>query len=1170
MAVLNIHFLGIANLTIDDIPIHLERRNSLALLAYLVLTNRPHTRDELATLLAGDVGDGPARKLLRNALADLVEHGLRDYLHTNRQTVAFNTASPYTLDITTLDELSAAGDLATPDELAWASDRCDWELLSGLGAREAPDFELWLLGERERRGQQLRELAQRHLSTLLASEQIEAGIGLARRLLVVEPWNEAVHCSLMRLHARAGQVANALAQYDRCRAALADELGVEPQSETTALFERLRAGPVNPRHNLPATIAEGMIGRDEQLNTVCTNLIDPDCRLLTIVGLGGSGKTSLALAAATQLTSPAPEGDDHPFADGVIFVNMADIPDAEGPSDIENSTSQRISTVIGFALGLAFYGHIDRLEQVIAYLQPKRILLVLDDMDHLRSETSTLLAILAQCPGVTILATSRHALGIAEEWTHEPGGLPTPDTVDELEQAAASRLFLREARRMNVQLTAEDMPAVVQVCRLAGGWPLAIKVAAGWLGTLACADIARELEQGGALLNEPVPGASEGLDSIRAIVASSYDALSEPDRKALTRLAVFSGPFRRQAAEAVGVTSERLVALDQRSLLERRDRNSYMLHPLVSQYASAQLSRDSCDENAARGDHATYYANLVSDALPSLFTNSDAHTLIGVKRANIHAAWDWAVAQQNVELLGQLCEGLAVWYEQAGLHREWTAWLSAAISRFRNDHDDPTRETMLVKLLVAKADSLLWQGDLDGAFPLLEESRLHAARIGALDLDAAISFCEGRLLRFRGGGTTTATEVLKQALILARATRQRRIEADSLLQLSFAATERENFREAESFLDRAEDAFRTIGDRLSLAKATNHRGRLAVYRGDYTRAQVDLEQSMHTAQTFGDRFLEGYSRLYLGIVSDVAFGRHVEAGEHFELAFAIAGQTGNPYFEGNLHRAYGRNALHTGDFTAAEQSFNHAIERARDVGNYRAINDSLLCLAELARSKGDYVTAEDRARQALHLSTEQRRRRATAAALLCLGQTSDRQDRLSSATDWYTKAVELVDGLGIPYLRCEARVGLASVSLAGGNICAAVRYVDEVLSYLRRHELAGCEEPGWIIDTCYRVLATAGDDRAGELLRLGAELLHRRESALPETEHSRYLTAFPERNAVLRRWHELSGHVDASSGSKTPLAASSPPYQRSGTRPTREQHGQSFAHQTERSRRIHR
>lgn len=1121
MPALCLSFLGVAHLTLDGVPIQLERRNSLALLAYLVLTDRPHSRDELATLMAGDIGDDTARKRLRNSLADLVERGFGDYLLTSRQTVAFNSAMPHTLDIRRLDALSADGSLADPESLAWASERCDWELLSGLAPRDAPAFEMWLTGERERRGQQVRELAQRHLERLLLTAEYDAGVSLAHRLLAVEPWNEQVHRCLMRLFGRSGRIAAALAQYDRCREALADELGLEPQPETTALYERLRSGTAAPRSNLPVTMdAHEIIGRDQQLLAVTRNLIDPTCRLLTIVGLGGSGKTSLALAAASRFVAPAQPGDEHPFADGIFLVTLGELVDRDALPETDEAAQRRLATAIGFALGLVFYGHIDRVSQVVAYLQPKRLLLVLDSMEHVHSGSPALQAILRGAPGVTVLVTSRQVLGIADEWIQHLGGLAAPVTVDQIEDAPASRLFLREARRGNVLIRDADLPAIMQICQLTGGWPLALKIAAGWLGPLTCNEIVRELDHGGALLNEPYPREDARQTSIRSIVASSFDILPEREQLALSRLSVFSGPFDRTAAEAIGVTSPSLVALSQRSLLDRSDEGTFRLHPLVSQFASEQLSIKSAEEEAVRNDHALYFAALVKDSTALLFANPDTHALIVGEQANVRSAWNWAVGQQDVDLLAKLWMGLAAWSQQAGLHREWTALLTAAIASFRDDLNDTARRTMFAQLLAAKAESLLWQGDLDGAFPLLQEAHYHADQVDSLQLKALISFCEGRLLRFRGGESEAAIERLQQARVLALATHQQRIEAESLLQLSFATTDSENYREAETFLNRAEDAFRALGDRLSLARSSNQRGRLAVYLGDYTRAQIALEESAHVAQKFGDRFLEGYSWMVLGFVSDVAFGRHAEADEHFARSVAIASSMGDPYFDGNIHRAIGRNAIHAGDFARATQTLNHAVARAREVGNTRALGDSLSALAQLANALGDYASAEDRAQQALYLSIEQGRRNTSASALMSLGQARERSGRVSLAVASYTEAFNLADALGIPHLRCDATVGLASASLAAGDPLLASRYVEEVLPCLKDHALAGCEEPGWVIETCMRVLTEVNDHRAVDVLQMGASLLDRRLSTLPVAQRDRYLSAFSDRKIVLGRWLE--------------------------------------------------
>jgi hypothetical protein len=144
---------------------------------------------------------------------------------------------------------------------------------------------------------------------------------------------------------------------------------------------------------------------------------------------------------------------------------------------------------------------------------------------------------------------------------------------------------------------------------------------------------------------------------------------------------------------------------------------------------------------------------------------------------------------------------------------------------------------------------------------------------------------------------------------------------------------------------------------------------------------------------------------------------------------------------------------------------------------------------------------------------------------------------LSNAAAAYSEAFNLADAVGVPFLRCEATTGLASVSLAAGDSSLAARYMDDVLLYLQMHALAGCNEPGWVIDTTIRVLRAVGDHRADETLRLGAELLDQRVSGLPEPLRERYINAYPERRDVLRRWLEHVGSPPTSNGSNVPLAA---------------------------------
>lgn len=1120
-------FIGIAELSLAGVRVQLRRRHSLALLAYLVLTARPHSREELATVLAGEVTDDPARKLLRNALADLNERGLGDFLLTSRHAVAFNYEAPHSCDVGRLDALQAAGATADPEALAWAAARCDMELLAGLAVRDAPNFEAWLTREREYRRQQLLQLAQQLLEQHLRADQTTQAIELTRRLLIAEPWQEDLHCQLMRLLARDGRLSAALEQYELCRRDLAEELGVEPQPETTALYERLRAGPRPPRNNLPNNIGElsaGLFGREADLDAVAQNLVEPDCRLLTLVGLGGNGKTSLALAAAARLTAPAAVAEDHPFANGIVLVSLADVggaaPDAVG---------QDIATAIGLGLGLAFYGNIDRLDQLTAYLASKRLLLILDNLDQPALSAPTLQVILRRAQGVTMLVTSRSLLGIPEEWTRFVAGLGLPSSPQELEQAPAGRLFLHEARRAHASLGPADAPHIVRICELAGGSPLALKIAAGWLHTVPCAEIAGQLASGGELLDDATFAQAEQRTSLRTLLNSVWADLPDQEQLALRRLAVFPARFDQQAAQAVGVTLPQLAALRRRSLLERGADDGYALHPLVRQQAGAHLARHPAEEAQVRAAHAGYYTGFTARHAPALRERREAHATFDAEIPNLRAAWTWAVAQGDVALLSTLWQGLATWNQLAGLHREWAETLAnsvALLAALPAADDDPDLRTLLGWLLLAQADTLQWQGEPDQAARALAAARRYATTTDSAALIARMYLREGRLLQLQGHAGA-AIALLRRSHAYAGDADDPRLVAHTLLSLSYSLADNGDYSEAETFVHRARELYRAIGDRLSLGRTTLHAGHLHAAWGDYGRARALLEQSLHIHREFHDRPSEMLAHAYLGTVFGDGLGRHHDARLHISLALGIAQEMRDRNAEAVVQCVQGRNELQVGDFNRAAACFEFALSAGRSLGSPAIESRALHGLGQLALAAADAGRAEDCAEQALRSATDAERRREQALACLLLGRARDRLGRSADAAQAYERARAFAEALELPYLYGDATAGLANAALAAGSLDLALRLAGELAPYLHECLLSGSSAPGWVALSCYRVLLAAGDERANDILRQGATILERRAAALPRQQRARYLEAFPARRAVLQLWveHQAAGRV---------------------------------------------
>jgi DNA-binding SARP family transcriptional activator len=373
-AELQLSLLGKLQISRDGAPVTgFVSAKAQALLVYLAVTARPHDRQALAALLWGDMPQTEARANLRSALSNLRKL-LEPYLLISRDEAAFNQASSYWLDVAAFEAAlvqPTSPVQGEPVPLSWevhsqalrqAIELYQGDFLEGFAVREALAFEEWLLSRRER----LRQLAVQALHTLAlehtARGEYAAGIDYTTRLLALEPWREEAHRQLMILLARSDQRSAALAQYELCCRILAAELGVEPLPETTTLYERLKAAGAARPHNLPPQ-ATPFVGRQAERAHIDGQLEQPTCRLLTLVGSGGIGKTRLALqTAAGKLTA---------FQDGVFFIPLAGV-----------NAAELLVSSIAEALQLPIYGAEDPKAQLLNYLRPKEMLLVLDNFEH--------------------------------------------------------------------------------------------------------------------------------------------------------------------------------------------------------------------------------------------------------------------------------------------------------------------------------------------------------------------------------------------------------------------------------------------------------------------------------------------------------------------------------------------------------------------------------------------------------------------------------------------------------------------------------------------------------------------------------------------------------------------------------------------------------------------
>lgn len=1108
MGELQLGFLGASRAMLDGAPVTFRRRYSVALLAYLVLTRQAHSRADLAVLLSSNLPESSARKLLRNALADVKQHGLGDYLLIERDMVSFNSSQPYTLDVDDLDAIDTRGANAGRFELEWVAEHIGAELLAGMELRNAEGFTNWLASERAIRRQQIVRLAIHLLERYEHENQLEPGIRLVHRLIEVAPRNEGLHRRMMRLLARGGRIDEALQHYQHLNELLAAD-DAFPEPETVDLFDLL-SNPGTPPNNLTLPVApeSRILGRDDEVSSILQNLHDPWCRLLSITGMQGSGRTSLLRLVVEALAKPRPVLSQDPFADGLFLLQLDQHLAGEDPHYLINT--------IRSEMGLLNEKGVNRLDQLTDHLATRRVLLALDGFEHTPESARTIYTLLRHAPRVTILLTTRTPLAVPGEWIHTVSGLPGPATAGELELAPASQLFLREARRIGASVRPADADDILRICRQTGGHPLAISIVAGWSRIIPTAEIVRQLDQGGPILSEPAILDRQHQVSIQQIVEAEWNLLEPRLQQAASRLATFRDRFDYEASLAVEVGPADLQELGYWSLLEFDATDGYLLHPLFRTFGAARLAGDPVHERRIRTGAAKYYAALLVELTNSMQKDRDAQTELDRHMPNLQGVWDWAVSQLDAQMLTEMLPGMTVWSEMAGQHRTWADILARSSTRLRADlATNPDREAhrLICKLLLAETDAIQWEGEFDRSVQCLELGLTHARIVGDPQLLASIELRQARVLHYQCKEENVLA-LLEDAHANAILTEDQQLLSNCRMMLGMVCMDYGQFQDAEVWFGKAEHTFQTLGDSEAIARIHLNLGRLYLSNGSYRRARLQLEQCLHTSQELLDKPVEAWALAYLARVHADGYGQHDLARLCLDRSHAIEREMTERMFSSFLFWVGGREALQAGDTDRAQTGFEQSLAIGRDLASPFSIARALHGLGQLALIMESPGIAENLAEQAVQIAKDAGRLPTVAAGLLVIGRAREDRAQPDQAAAAYRQARDIASATDMPHILCEANAGLVSTALALGDLQTVKQLVPLVVQYLTNAALAGCEDPAWIVTTCVAALEECGDPQAADVLESGLSMLRTQLESLPIAEQARYLDASAARRAL--------------------------------------------------------
>ncbi|MBD3286334.1 tetratricopeptide repeat protein, partial [candidate division WOR-3 bacterium] len=726
-------------------------------------------------------------------------------------------------------------------------------------------------------------------------------------------------------------------------------------------FPALRTLESHP-HNLPVQPTP-FIGREPEVEEIMKLLEAPSCRLLTLLGPGGVGKTRLALQCSAMRIQE--------YNHGVYFVPLAPV-----------SAPELIAQTIADSLKLNFYSSADPEIQLLSYLKEKSMLLVTDNFEHLTDGADLLSTILSSAPSIKILATSRQRLNLKGEWIFEVKGMRFPgvEGAEDVETYSALELFRQSAARANpsFELDAESEKLAIKVCRLVGGLPLGIELAASWLRSLSLTEIAEEISENLDFLESPIRDIPERHRSLREVFGYSWKLLTEDEQNTLARLSVFRGGFTRQAArKAAGASLVILSALVDKSLIAKSGEGRFGMHEVIRQYSHEKLEADKKEYARSRERHGLYYAEFLAGLEAELTENRrQILEVLGSEVDNIRAAWDWALDEGREQEISK------------SLRSVYT--LHAARGWFKDG------ELLLKRTIEALAKAAGIEGKLD--------------KKGSVTI--------GRLLLYQGwfnvcrGDYASAKELISTSIEIFKRLGEYSYLAYALNRLGSVTLFGGDFEGARKIQEESLEAGKRADNPIRQAHTTMSLGNIARKSGDYDAAWNYYKETLELFDKGENRLGRAVCLGNLGIVA-YRTGRLEESKRLNEESIQICRE-----FDDKRMIAEGLSDLASvyrkmGEVEKARELFTESIEMNREMGVRSATAIALGSLASLEMEAGNLEEAARMTAEVAIFGKELGRPLMTAGSYTKLGRIAVMKGVYKEARGKFREALKLILGLKV-------------------------------------------------------------------------------------------------------------------------------------------------------------
>jgi predicted ATPase/DNA-binding CsgD family transcriptional regulator len=792
--------------------------------------------------------------------------------------------------------------------------------------------------------------------------------------------------------------------------------------------EKTRAG--RPRYSLPVQTTP-FVGRTQEIDAIAGLLANPDVRLVTLLGPGGMGKTRLALEIGWRLVEPEAFGTPWvAFSDGVYFVPLQPV-----------ATPDNMLWAVAEAIAFPFESDGRApMQQLLDFFREKRLLLIMDNFEHLLVGVDLVSAILQAAPGVQVLVTSRETLNLYAETVYSLDGLPFPGNVEEALDYDAARLFVLGAQRVraNFVLQADDLPALARICALVEGMPLAILLAAAWVEVLSVQEIAEEIARSFDFLSAEMRDAPRRQWSIRAVFEPTWQRLSETERDVFKRLAVFRSGCTRQAAQAVtGASLPVLQALVNKAVLSRTSRERYEIHELLRQYAEDRLVAADEDETT-RDAHCAYYANFMHDREDDLKGGDrQIATLDEVEDdfKNVQAAWEWAVEQRRLDDIN---------------HMEWAAWWFLTI-RGRSSEG-----------LTLFQSALNLDGDRALLGRLMDDYALCCHEIGRRKECDEYSDKSLAIARETGDPGELAFALRSRAIALADVYR--------------------DFDQAHRLADESLELWQALGDTWGVAWGLQAKGYVADGEGDHQSALLYAEEALKKGRIVGDRHRIAVCLNNAG-ASYSLLAEPRQALHYYQESLAVSRELNAASMMALTIGNMGIVARNLGDYEAALQRHEEALTLAREWGYLPRVAAQLLGIADIFSLTGRFGEAAERLAECRRvLSSIEEDTDIEAWLLIYQTAVAYRRGDYHQALQWARAALEYTQAHSLPLEEsyCWLLIGLVEVKL--GHLDMAQQHV--------RASLPGLSNTILIIVAIYGLAALAAAQGRSEQAVEWAALVH--------------------------------------------------------------------------------